>query len=212
MVDPYKEKTPRVQRLLFSTTLAILLVLTMLPACSDPTPAPEGSEPTVTTAPTEAPSNSPTRKPQTPKLLTPLNVEDAQAVSSQLSEAELECIGKNPPGLAYRLYGQSRPREIYEETIACLDDDTLDQIFLAAFLPEAGTLGPKSSDCLRAAFWVIRPRAVMTGGDEDDPNPGRGGYITAFTAIAACLNDQEWAAAAPSWRWNRRTGTRRCAS
>ena len=169
----------------------------MLPACSDPTPAPEGAEPTVTTAPTEAPANSATRKLQTPKLLTPLNVEDAQAVASQLSEPELECIGRNPAGLAYRLYGQSRPTEIYEETIACLDDDTLDQIFLATFLPDAGTLGPESSDCLRTAFWVIRPRAVMTGGDEDDPNPGRGGFFTALTAIAACLNDQEWAAAAP---------------
>ncbi len=197
MVDTHKDNTPRVKRLLFSTTLAVLLVLAMLPSCSDPTPAPEGAESTDTTAPTEAPTNSPTRKPQTPKLLTPLNVEDAQAVASQLSEPELECIGRNPAGLAYRLYGQSRPRGIYEETIDCLDDDTLDQIFLAAFLPYAGTLGPESSDCLRAAFWVIRPRAVMTGGDEDDPNPGRGGFLTVFAAIAACLNDQEWAAAAP---------------
>ena len=114
-------------KLLLPVTVAILMALL---ACTGATPAPapteatsptsiaaatslpantpeaEGADPTATTAATEAPSNPPTRKPQTPKLLTPLNVEDAQAVASQLSEAELECIGGDPGRLGYLLFGE----------------------------------------------------------------------------------------------------------
>ena len=188
--------------------LLILVILIAAVACSDPAPTPEAAatptpqsiaatspppannpKPTATTAPTETPASSPTREPQAPKLLTALNVEDTQAVASQLSDAELECIGGNPGRLAKLLDGEGSPTEEHQ-TIACLDDHTLEEIFLGVFLPNAGTLEPESSDCLRAAFLVIRPRAIITG------ESARGGYIVVLAAIAACLNEQEWSAAA----------------
>ena len=156
------------------------------------TPEPVGPNPTTSTAFTEAPSNSPTRRPQAPKLLTALHiVRDTQAAAAHFSETELKCLGGNPARIAYVFDGEgSSPTGEREKVIACLDDQTLEQIFLGFFLPNAGTLEPESSDCLRAAFLAIRPREIMTG------KSGRGGSITTSVAIAACLSDREWTAAA----------------
>ena len=155
------------------------------------TPEPVGPNPTTSTASTEAPSNSPTRRPQAPKLLTALDiVRDTQAAAVHFSETELKCLGGNPARIAYVFDGEGSPTGEREKVIACLDDQTLEQIFLGFFLPNAGTLEPESSDCLRAAFLAIRPREIMTG------KSGRGGSITTSVAIAACLSDREWTAAA----------------
>ena len=156
------------------------------------TPEPVGPNPTTSTAFTEAPSNSPTRRPQAPKLLTALNiVRDTRAAAAHFSETELKCLGGNPARIAYLFDGEgSSPTGEREKVIACLDDQTLEQIFLGFFLPNAGTLEPESSDCLRAAFLAIRPREIMTGKSD------RGGSITTSVAIAACLSDREWTAAA----------------
>ena len=194
--------------------VAILIIMSLL-ACSDPAPAPDptetpapgtvaattsppvntpepvGPNPTTSTASTEAPSNSPTRRPQAPKLLTALHiVRDTQAAAAHFSETELKCLGGNPARIAYVFDGEGSPTGEREKVIACLDDQTLEQIFLGFFLPNAGTLEPESSDCLRAAFLAIRPREIMTGKSD------RGGYIPTSVAIAACLSDREWTAAA----------------
>ena len=77
----------------------------------------------------------------------------------------------------------------------CLDDDTVNQLFMATIIPVL--LSVETSACTLAALEVIDPRAVMTAGLEGDPQAAMGGSMAAFTVSVACLNDEEWAAAAP---------------
>ena len=56
---------------------------------------------------------------------------------------------------------------------------------------------PETSGCVLAGLEVIDPRAVMTAGLEGDPETAMAGSMAAFTVSVACLNDEEWEAAAP---------------
>ena len=101
---------------------------------------------------------------------------------SELSDAEKECIGENPERQA-RFFG-------------CLEDETLARIFLAGFVPGPEPLSQETSDCVRAGFEVIDPRAVMTAGIEGDPGRAMAGSMAALSVTMACLNDEEWEEAA----------------
>ena len=102
---------------------------------------------------------------------------------SELSDAEKECIGENP--------------ERQTRYIGCLEDETIDRIFLAGFVPGPAPLSQESSDCVRATFEVIDPKAVMTAGIEGDPSRAMAGSMAALSVTIACLNDEEWEATAP---------------
>ena len=199
------------QRLLPPATFIILLILATLTACSDPTPAPETqaptSTPTLTAAPastdapisTQAPTERPTATPRAtpansptpeatnipapPGVLAPLHALDSGAALSELSDTELACIGDNPERQT-RFFG-------------CLEDETVARIFLAGLVPGPGPLSQETSDCVRAAFAVIDPRAVMTAGIEGDPGRAMAGSMAALSVTVACLNDQEWEETAP---------------
>ena len=198
-------------KLFLPATLIILLILAAMMACSDPTPAPETVPPTSaptptaapastdapvstetpterpTTAPRATPANSPapeaTNIPAPPRVLTPLQALDSGAMLSELSEAELACIGENPERQT-RFFG-------------CLEDETVARIFLAGYVPSPGPLSQETSDCVRAGFEVIDPRSIMTAGIEGDPGRAMAGSMAGFSVTMACLNDQEWEATAP---------------
>ena len=198
-----------------------LVILAALLACGEQTPTPEGKVATVpapagtaTSAPvpeqtntpqtvmtetpvtatpatpaatTPLPANSPTLEqratPAPPGVLAPLQPLGSGAMFSELSDAEKECIGENT--------------ERQTRYIGCLEDETLARIFLAGFVPGPAPLSQESSDCVRAAFEVIDPRAVMTAGIEGDPRRAMAGSMAAFSVTIACLNDEEWEATAP---------------
>ena len=82
------------------------------------------------------------------------------------------------------------PREEQAELFGCLEDETLDRLFLAGFV--AGPLSPETSECVREIFEVIDPRTVMTAGIEGDPGRAMAGSMAAFMVTTACLNDEEW--------------------
>ena len=191
----------------FIPAITILVLLATLAACSGPTPAPETLTPAATPAPTqtetpvptepptERPTAAPTatrKSPPTPAptttpapggRLAPLQPLDSGAMFSELSDAEKECIGDNP--------------ERQTRYIGCLEDETLARIFLAGFVPGPEPLSQESSDCVRAAFEVIDPRAVMTAGIEGDPGRAMAGSMAALSVTVACLTDQEWEETAP---------------
>ena len=200
---------PFVQKI---TLVFILLFLITLTACSGsaPTPAPETAltptpesiaatapppantpEPTATTAHTPAISSTPT-----PRALSPVPIEDRGAVLSSLSDAELACIGGDPEKMIAALTGGA-PTSMQEQArlVGCLDDDTVDLIFMATNIPVP--LSAETSDCVLAALDVIDPRVVITAGLEGDPGTAMAGSMAAFTVSVACLNEEEWAAAAP---------------
>ena len=130
-------------------------------------------------------------------VLAPLQALDSSALLSELSDTELACIGDNPEKLARSLARPgSAPREEQAKLIGCLEDETLARIFLAGFVPDPGPLSRETSDCVRAGFAVIDPRTVMTAGIEGDPGRAMAGSMTALSVTIACLNDEEWEAAA----------------
>lgn len=203
--------------LLVSTVLTVVPMA--LAACTGATPTPNPTEmpapasiaaatplPANTPAPTETPTAAPTERsttaptatptippsPTAPGLLIPLDIQDPQALESSLSDAELVCIG-DPERLARTLAGPGMaPREEQAELLGCLEDETLARLFLAGFVPGEKPLSPETSQCVRAAFEVIDPRAVMTVGMEGDPGRAMSGSTAAFMVTTACLNDEEW--------------------
>ena len=210
-------------KLFLTATITLLVTLATLTACSDATPAPEGvptptqvssgtaapastDAPVSTQAPTErptarpasTPTPEPTATPVTLGVLAPLQALDTSALLSELSDTELACIGDNPEKVARSLAGPgSASREEQAEFIGCLEDETVARIFLAGFAPGPGPLSQESSDCVRAAFDVIDPKAVMTAGIDGDPARAMAGGMTGLFVTMACLNDEEWEASAP---------------
>ena len=81
------------------------------------------------------------------------------------------------------------------EFIRCLDDNTVDRLFVATIIPVP--LGEETSDCVQEGLDIIDPRAVMTAGLEGDAATAMGGSMAAFIVAVACLDDEEWTAAAP---------------
>ena len=199
-------------KLFLTATITLLVTLATLTACSATTPAPEEvptpiqvsakvpapaptDAPVSTLAPTErptaapraTPANSPTPEATNitapPGVLAPLQPLDSGAMFSELTDAEKGCIGENP--------------ERQTRYVGCLEDETIDRIFLAGFVSGPAPLSQESSDCVRAAFEVIDPKAVMTAGIEGDPGRAMAGSMAALSVTVACLTDQEWEATAP---------------
>ena len=213
-------------KLFLPATITLLATLATVTACSDTTPALEEvptptqvtsrtaapastDAPVSTQAPTERPTAAPTATPASPPtleptatpvplgVLAPLQALDSTALLSELSDTELACIGDDPEKLARSLAGPgSAPREEQAKLIGCLEDETLARIFLAGFVPGPRPLSQETSDCVRAGFAVIDPRTVMTAGIEGDPGRAMAGSMTALSVTIACLNNEEWEAAA----------------
>ena len=121
---------------------------------------------------------------------------DQDVIISSLSEDELACIGGEPERMiAVLTVGGPASTEEQARLIGCLDDGTVDLIFMATIVPVP--LSVETSGCLLAALDVIDPRTVMTAGLEGDPQTAMAGSMAAFSAAVACLDDQEWAMAAP---------------
>ena len=161
-----------------SILLPILVIVVALAACSDPTPTPETiaatspppantPEPKATTAPTPT-------TPSTPRATSPLPSQGQEALLASLSEAEVTCIGQDPERLIAALTeGGPASTEEQARLTQCLDDDTVNQLFMASIIPVL--LSVETSACILAALEVIDPRAVMTAGLEGDPQAARAG-------------------------------------
>ena len=188
----------------------LLIIVLALAACADPTPTQEAAvTPAPDTAPVTAPPPANTPEPTAPsepeptapteeptEVITPPPAQEQEALLSSLSEAELACIGGDPERMLTTLTGGA-PASMEEQAqlIGCLDDDTVDLIFMTTIIPIP--LSMETSTCILAALDVIDPRAVMNAGLEGDPQTAMAGSMAAFTVSVACLNDEEWTAAAP---------------
>jgi hypothetical protein len=215
-----------VLKLFLTATITLIVTLATLTACSDTTPAPEEvptpiqvssgtAAPASTDAPvsTETPAERPTAAPKAtpastptpgptatpapPAVLAPLQALDISALLSELSANELACIGDDAGKLVRSLAGPGQAsREEQAKFIGCLEDETIARLFLAGFVPGPGPLSQETPDCVRAAFEVIDPRAVMTAGIEGNSGRAMAGSMAAFSVTMACLNDEEWDSAA----------------
>ena len=210
------------KNLIVLATLIVLALLATLVGCSEPTPAPDPTAtpaamaaatqaPTETPAPTAnptaataaKPTSSPTPEPTTTPIpdgrLAPIQMQDSGALLSALSETELACIGDDPEQLTRALTGAGpSSRDEQGRLLGCLNDETLARLFFAGFVPGPEPLSLESSECVREAFEVIDPRAVMTAGAGGDPGKAMAGSMAAMIATIACLSDEEWEKAGPA--------------
>ena len=208
-------------RLLFG---ALLLAIVGLLACTGATPTPEATStppptsapastatpvPTATPAPTPTPTPRPTATPvpttappprqvSAGEGIAPLPVNDLQMLMLELSQPELGCISgsSSPQALlaALQALDTASPEDVAELSL-CLRDGTLLRLFLTGIMGEAGPLSGETSACVRAGFAEIDLRSMMlaeAGGE------GEGGMNAALHMTISCLNDEEWAAAAPA--------------
>ena len=199
--------------------LATLLILLILAACSDPAPTavveptaapqpqatPLPAEPTAT--PTLQPTETPTAVPSPPPVetptpassqdqssagrLTPLVLDDPEAVAAELSNQELACLAGvadvarlltifNNPGMA--------TAEEQVELVNCLQDETLTRMFLTGLIQDMGALSTETSACVRTGFGEIDLRSVMLAGLHGDPGTAMTGGMAALFLTLACLN------------------------
>ena len=176
------------------------------------TPTPEtmaAPDPTSTTAPTANPGPAPTSEPKvTPEpaaatgAIAPLRMDDPEAFLAGLSDAERSCVSENSdPQALIALLGAPEPAspDEAEQLIQCLEDETLMRLFLTGLIGQAGTLSEETSVCIRGGFSKFDLRSMMlasaTGGDEE---AGMTGGMAAFVLTLSCLDEDEWAAAAPA--------------
>ena len=209
----------------YPATIALLVLLLILSACSDPTPTLDTDNtpvpttiaptsvptatppvpthepaPTATTRPTAAPPTTPMTPPTQPAqgTLAPLDIKDPQAMADELSDAELSCLDGDSRSLERAFAGLSRtsPDEA-ADVLNCLNDETIARLFLAGFIPGPEPLSEKSSECVRAAFQTIDPRSAMTAGLEGNPGLAMAKSTTGLLVTMACLTDEEWEKAGP---------------
>ena len=207
----------------------LVAVAALLLACSDPTPTPTPTatpEPTPTPAPTATPVPTPTPTPEptaTPRptatpaptaaeerdrgaegtsgRLTPLAVDDPDAIAEELSESELACMSEisDTERLAqlFEAPELATPEE-QEQIIGCLEDETIMRMFLAGLIGETGALSEETSACVRGGMESIDMRSVMVAGMGGDEEAAMIGGMSAMFLTMSCLNEEEFEAAAPT--------------
>ena len=173
---------------------------TMTTAPSVPAPTPE---------PTSTPKSAPTPEPKVmPEpaaasgTIAPLRMDAPEAFLAGLADSEQSCVSENlDPQELMALLGapeMASPDEA-EQFLQCLEDETLMRLFLTGLIGQAGTLSEETSACIRGGFSGFDLRSMMlasaTGGDEE---AGMTGGMAAFVLTLSCLDEDEWAAAAPA--------------
>ena len=144
------------------------------------------------------PTMEPPQRVEAGESIVPLTLNNSQALMSELSQVELDClaeIGNTRRLLAMlRTLDTASPEEA-AELILCLRNRTLLRLFLTGIAGPAGPLSGETSECIRTGFTGLDLRSIVAAG------PGGGdksGYGVAFHRAIACLNEEEWAAAAPA--------------
>ena len=167
-----------------------------------PAPAPTSPPPAATEAPTAAPAPQPAVE---DGQLTPLVLDNPLRVASELSEEELGCLaGTADVSRLMQIFSnpdQASPEE-QSQFINCLSDDSITRLFLTGLIGDTGPLSVETSDCIRSGMEVIDLRSVMLAVSGGDEQAALVGGMSAFFLSISCLNEEEFAAAAPSLDMN----------
>ena len=160
-----------------------------------PTPRPRG----------ELRSHSGPRQSRRPCLqgdvIIPLNLGDSEAALSRLSKPEISCLKQAAsPGRLHEILRGVRVPVPDEEAwiVACLGDETLFGVFVAMLIGDPGPLSQDTSTCLRTGLEWVDLRELMTEDTRERGQDDRAGavFLSGYFTAAACLNQEEWDAAA----------------
>ena len=165
-----------------------------------PTPDPTATavpEPTSTPAPTEVPARS---EPGT-GAIRPLQLDDPLNVAGELSESELACASSVADlGRLLQIFSapeQADPDEL-SQLINCMEDETVLRLFITELVGLEEPLSEEASACVRSGMEGVDARTVMLSGMAGDAEAAMTGSMTSFLLVLTCLNDEEFAAAAPA--------------
>lgn len=164
--------------------------------------APEATAlPSATTQPTASPQEDGDEQPGDARGLASLDTNDPEALLSGLSDGERSCLAGNGIGVA-RIGVAMTSTDASEEgdvIIDCLEGETVLRLFLREPLAATGELSPETSVCVREGLGAMDLRRLMrsTGAEAASMDDLMAGMAT-FITITACLNDEEWQAAAAS--------------
>lgn len=162
---------------------------TLIPPAT-PTHAPS---PTATLAPTIAPQQ------QVPdvEMIAALPLNNLQALMTELSPVELYCMAGSDNSRRLSAVLQA-PDMASQEDIAelgvCLRDGTLLRLYLTGVIGHGGTVSGETSECIRAGFAEIDFRSTIL---EQIAGENEGWGNATFRTTISCLNEEEWAVAAP---------------
>ena len=120
---------------------------------------------------------------------------------SELSASAQSCLAENAdPQRLMALFSNPEmagPEEI-EVLTQCLEDETLLRLFLTVLIGLTEPLSEETSMCVRDGFVGIDIRSILAGGMEGNEEAAMMGSMVSFLLTLACLNEGEWAAAAPA--------------
>ena len=158
--------------------------MTVLPAVT-PVPSPTPI-PTATSEPTGTP------EPLTDTVgISPLPLDDPEALLSELSSAEQSCIAEHPDSQMLVELKDS-PHLVTPDLIRCLEDATLTRLYLAKFVRVEGTLSHRSSLCIRAEFSGIDLRSIMLASSTGSGEVAAlAGDLTAYFLAVSCLDEED---------------------
>ena len=179
-----------------------------------PAEAPEAvSIPAPTTAPVEIPAPTeapaPTAAPPetTPEsgMLVPLDMNNREAFMSQLTKSEQSCISENGDPrqllMLMRGPGPGSPQDVQDaqESVRCLEDETLLRLFLTGLIGQTGPLSAETSTCVRRGFQDFDIAAVLLSSSMGPGGEGAAmmGSMAGFVLTLSCLNEEEWQIASP---------------
>ena len=177
-------------------------------AMVEPTATPEPTNTPVPTSepePTAIPEPTPTAAPMVPApgagAIRPLRLDDPLNVAGELSEAELACAsGVADLGRLLQIFSapeQAEPDEL-SQLITCLEEETVLRLFITTLVGLEDPLSEEASACIRGGMEGVDARGVMLSGMAGDEQTAMMGSMSAFLLILTCLNDEEFAAAAPA--------------
>ena len=138
--------------------------------------------------------------------LAPIDMNDPQALMSQLTAAELSCLLENGDPQQLMLLMTNPEMATPEETtnlIQCLEHENQLRLMLSGILSVTGPLSEESSACISDAFAGVDLAMIMTA-SSDSENPEEGqeiamvGMMASMFVTLSCLNEEEWQAAGPA--------------
>ncbi len=155
----------------------------------DPTPteaAPVATEPPAAVAPGQ---------------IWPLHLDDPLNVAGELSEAELACAsGVADPGRLLQIFSAPEQADTDElsQLINCMEDETVLRLFTTDLAGLEEPLSEEASACVRSGMEGVDARSVILSGMAGDAAAAMTGSMTSFLLVLTCLDDDEFAAAAPA--------------
>ncbi len=153
-------------------------------------------ETTVEAAPTEPAQDMMAGEGQ----LAPLNMNDPEAIASELSDAELLCVsgvaGTDDLLTFFASPEQATPDQ-QAQLLNCLEDETVTRMFLTGLIGDTGPLSVETSACINAGMAGTDLRTVMMSGVSGDDQAAMMGAMSSFFLAISCLNEEEFERAGP---------------